>query len=72
MADQTLEALARTVAGDPQEALIVNQVRLLRQPSLIDALFENPALTADGRRRLLEIREEFFERGSGARRPSAS
>jgi hypothetical protein len=62
VADQTLEALARTVTGGPQEALIVNQVRLLRYPVLIDALFENPGLTADGRRQLNEIREEFFEK----------
>jgi len=62
VADQTLEALARTVTGGPQEALIVNQVRLLRHPVLIDALFENPGLTADGRRQLNEIREEFFEK----------
>jgi hypothetical protein len=50
------------VMGAPQEALIVNQVRLLRHPPLIDALLENPGLTADGRRRLLELREEFFEK----------
>jgi hypothetical protein len=62
VADETLEALARSVTGAPQDALIVNQVRLLRQPALIDALLENPELTIDGRRRLLEIREEFFEK----------
>jgi hypothetical protein len=62
VADATLEALARTVTGGPQEALVVNQSRLLKQPSLIDALFENPELTADVRRRLLEIREEFFDK----------
>jgi hypothetical protein len=62
VADETLEALARTVTGAPQEALIVNQVRLLRMPALIDALFENPGLTTDGRRRLNEVREEFFEK----------
>ena len=63
VADQTLETLARTVSGGPQESLVVNQARLLRQPSLIDALFENPELTADARRRLLEVREEFFDKG---------
>ena len=62
VADQTLEMLAHTVTGAPQDALIVNQVRLLKQPSLIEALFANPNLTADGRRRLNEIREEFFEK----------
>lgn len=61
--DRTLARLARTVTGAPQEALVINQVRLLRNPTLIDALFENPELTADTRRRLLEIREEFFEKG---------
>lgn len=60
--DPTLEALARRVSGAPQEALVVNQVRLLRKPALIDALFENPQLTPDVRRRLNEIREEFFEK----------
>ena len=60
--DDTLLRLARIVTGAPQEALIINQVRLLRQPALIDALLENPELTADGRRRLLEMREEFFEK----------
>ena len=62
VADETLDALARTVTGAPQEALIVNHVRLLRKPLLIEALFANPNLTADGRRRLLEVREEFFEK----------
>jgi hypothetical protein len=60
--DATLEKLARTVTGTPQEALIVNQARLLRNPSLIDALYENPGLTADGRRLLNELKEEFFEK----------
>jgi hypothetical protein len=60
--DVTLGKLARTVTGTAQEALVVNQVRLLRTPSLIDALFENPHLTADARRRLNEVREEFFDK----------
>jgi len=62
VSDETLDRLARTVSGAPQEALIINQVRLIRTPSLIDALFENPMLTPDGRRRLLEVREEFFDK----------
>jgi hypothetical protein len=60
--DETLLRLAGEITGAPQEALIVNQVRLLRQPALIEALFGNPGLTADGRRRLDELREEFFEK----------
>jgi len=60
--DDTLLRLASTIVGDPQEALIVNHVRLIRQPALIEALLANPGLTADGRRRLAEMREEFFEK----------
>ena len=67
VSDATLGRLARTATGGPQEALVVNQVRLLRNPELIDALFENPELTTDTRRRLLEIREEFFEKGKRKR-----
>ncbi len=67
VSDATLAALARTVTGTPQEALIVNQARLLRNPSLIDALFENPGLSADGRRMLGELKEEFFEKESRRR-----
>jgi hypothetical protein len=64
VSDATLAKLARTVTGNPQEALIVNQERLLRNPSLIDALYENPGLTTDGRRVLNELKEEFFEKES--------
>jgi hypothetical protein len=60
--DATLRRMAATVSGTPQDALIVNQVRLLRTPDLIDALLDNPTLTFDGRRRLNELREEFFEK----------
>ena len=62
VSDGTLLALASTVIGAAQEALIVNQARLLRNPALIDALFSNPALTPDGRRMLNELKEEFFEK----------
>jgi hypothetical protein len=62
VSDDTLRRLARTVSGGAQEALIVNQVRLLRTPDLISGLLENPNLSVDGRRRLLELREEFFDK----------
>jgi len=62
VSDATLAALARTVGGTTQEALVVNHARLLRNPALIAAMFENPELTADSRRVLNEIKEEFFEK----------
>jgi len=77
VSDATLLALARTVAGAPQEALVVNQARLLRNPALIDALFSNPSLESDARRMLNELKEEFFEkearrRTAAVRSPSES
>jgi hypothetical protein len=60
--NETLLALAGRVTGSAQEALVINQVRLLRFPLLVDALQENPELTADSRRRIGELREEFFDK----------
>lgn len=60
--DETLLHLARTATGRPQQALISNQARLLGEPALIRALLENPELTAEGRRLLTELTEEFFEK----------
>ena len=62
VSDDTLLRLASEVTGAPQDSLIVNQVRLIRHPALIEALLGNPNLTADGRRRLGELQEEFFEK----------
>jgi hypothetical protein len=62
VSDETLRRIAATASGAPQEALIVNHVRLLRTPDLIDALLQNPTLTVDGRRRLNELHEEFFDK----------
>lgn len=67
--DETLLHLAKTVNGRPQDALIANQARLLAEPAIIRALFENPGLTADGRRLLVELTEEFFEKR--VRRPES-
>lgn len=60
--EDTLARLAANSEGNVQEALVVNQARLLKAPRLIKILLANPALTADSRRRLLEIQEEFFEK----------
>ncbi len=60
--DGVLIALGRTATGDVQEAMVVNQTRLLANPAIVAALEENPALTADSRRLIRELREEFFEK----------
>lgn len=60
--DETLLFVARGATGRPQEALIANQARLLAHPELVEALFQNPDLSPDGRRLLSELTEEFFEK----------
>lgn len=61
-ADAVLVRLARAATGAVQEALVVNQKRLLANPELLAALEGNPALTPESRRLLGEMREEFFDK----------
>lgn len=56
------ELAAVTVDAAVQEVVVINQARILRAPEIIDALLANPHLTADVRRRVLETREEFFDK----------
>lgn len=60
--DDTLVWLAERLHPDLQDVLAVNQARLLRQPRILEALGRNPKLTADARRRIHEIEEEFFRK----------
>lgn len=62
VSDGTIERLARMAQPSIQEIIIVNQERIIRSPQILDALLENPAVTQDVRRRVLESREEFFEK----------
>jgi hypothetical protein len=57
-----LAGIARSASGSVQEALVVNQRRLLADADVLQALESNPGLTADSRRLLREMREEFFEK----------
>ncbi|HWC65460.1 MAG TPA: hypothetical protein VG777_05205, partial [Thermoanaerobaculia bacterium] len=66
--DDVLAAIAATAAGSVEEALVVNQKRLLASPAVMEALESNPGLTADSRRLLREMREEFFEKAERRRR----
>jgi hypothetical protein len=45
-----------------QEVIVINQARILRAPEIIEALLANLHLTVDVRRRVLETREEFFDK----------
>jgi hypothetical protein len=64
VSDTTIVELARRADARVQEVIVINQARILRAPEILDALLENPELTADARRRALETREEFFEKKS--------
>jgi hypothetical protein len=65
--DEAVATLARTTPdGAVLELISVNQQRLIRTPSIIDAVLANPARTADADRRVRETRREFFEKERGA------
>ena len=66
--DDAIAALARTTAeGAILEVISINQQRLIRAPSIIDAVLANPARTPEADRRVRETRREFFEKERGAR-----
>lgn len=61
-ADQTILELARSVPVDLMELIVINQVRILREPDILEALLENPALNAFIRGRVNELKFDFFEK----------
>ena len=60
--DDAIVALARTAEPALQDVIIINHARILRAPEILDALLANPALSPDVNRRVLETREEFFDK----------
>lgn len=59
LSDEAIEALAPGLSEHLAELVVINQVRLLRRTSLLEALEGNPSLSNDQRRRLRELRETF-------------
>lgn len=59
LADEAIEPLAAALPEDLAELVVINQTRLLRRTSLLEALETNPHLTNDQKRRLRELRETF-------------
>ncbi|HSB60724.1 MAG TPA: hypothetical protein VLI67_03325, partial [Vicinamibacteria bacterium] len=57
--DESIEALAGSLSTELAELVVINQVRLLRRTSLLEALERNPSLSSDQKRRLRELRESF-------------
>lgn len=60
--DDLVVELAAVADAGVQEVIVINQLRILRSPEILDALLRNPRLSAETRRRALETREEFFEK----------
>ncbi|HEX8890373.1 MAG TPA: hypothetical protein VF779_14565 [Pyrinomonadaceae bacterium] len=65
--DEAIALLAgQTTDGSLLELITVNQQRLIRTPSIIEAVINNPARTPEAERRARETRREFFEKERGA------
>jgi hypothetical protein len=62
LTDPAIVELASRADPVVQEVIVINQARILRTPAILDALLANPRLTAETRRRVLENREEFFDK----------
>jgi len=60
--DALVAEVAAVADAALQEIVVINQARILRAPEILDALLANPNLTADVRRRVMETREEFFDK----------
>ena len=58
--DATLEALAADSDAETLSLLVTNEVRIINNPRLFQALRANTALPADGRRRLMELERDFI------------
>jgi len=59
LADESIEALAPTLPQALAELVVINQVRLLRRTSLLEAIESNAGLSNDQKRRLMELRQTF-------------
>src|SRR5262245_32772835 len=58
--DATLEALAAAAPAETLNLIVTNEVRLIKNPRLLEVLRGNPQLSADNRRRLSELERDFI------------
>src|SRR4029450_918022 len=59
MSDDAIEEISPRLSMELAELVVINQVRLLRRTTLLEAIESNPNLNNDQRRRLRELRESF-------------
>jgi len=57
--DGTLEALAASAPADTLTLIVTNEVRIIKNPHLLEVLRANPNLSGDNRRRLSELERDF-------------
>jgi hypothetical protein len=57
--DEAVEGITELLGEELAELVVINQVRLLRRTSLLEALEKNAQLNKDQQRRLRELRESF-------------
>jgi hypothetical protein len=57
--DHAIESAAPTLPTELAELVVINQMRLLRSTTLLEAIESNPSLNNDQKRRLRELRETF-------------
>jgi hypothetical protein len=68
--DEAIEAKVASLPEGQAELVVINQVRLLRRTSLLEALEKNPNLNKDQRRRLMELRQTFHIGEAEAQAPA--
>jgi hypothetical protein len=59
LTDEAIEAIAADLPEELAELVVINQTRLLRRITLLEAIEKNPNLSNDQKRRLRELRETF-------------
>lgn len=70
--DETLLTLAAEAPADTLNLIVTNEVRIIRQPRLLEVLRANENLSSDNRRRLIELERDFVgKRELRVRRPVA-
>jgi hypothetical protein len=70
--DATLEAVAENAPVETLILIITNEVRLIRNPRLLESLRANPQLSPDNRRRLAELERDFIGKEEIKIRPAAA
>jgi hypothetical protein len=58
--DATLESVAAAATEETLNLIVTNEVRIIKNPRLLEILRANPNLAADNRRRLAELERDFI------------